>query len=208
MKVGPWEKAIFHGPTFMVHGVNWPLISLIRHMVTSNVDLKQPSKIPSPSNQNWIFWLVYCSELILKKLQNILLILCDHPCMHGCNVWRFTPYSLLKPKVIWDLGLQLSRSQSFSLIINKINRCLLTLASMTVGIGPYYLLSLKSIGFGYMLSSEVVKVASIRSLLSLGWLHLDESNGVFGKCTKLMCRFGWQLLIVYGRNRRLIWWDE
>ena len=61
---------------------------------------------------------------------------------------------------------------------------------MTVGIGPYYLLSLKSIGFGYMLSSEVVKVASIRSLLSLGWLHLDESNGVFGKCTKLMCRFG------------------
>ena len=40
-----------------------------------------------------------------------------------------------------------------------------------------------SSSLGYMLILEVVKVASLRFLWSLRWLHLDESKGVFGKCT-------------------------
>ena len=45
--------------------------------------------------------------------------------------------------------------------------------------------------FGYMLSSELVKVASIRFLWSLGWLYLDKSKGVFGDYIEPMCQFGW-----------------
>jgi hypothetical protein len=54
-----------------------------------------------------------------------------------------------------------------------------------------------------MLSSEAVKVVSIRILWRLGWLHLNESKGVFGKCIESMRQFRWQFLIVHGRNPRL-----
>ena len=36
--------------------------------------------------------------------------------------------------------------------------------------------------FGCMLSLEVAKVASLRFLWSIRWLHLYEIKGVFGKC--------------------------
>ena len=50
-----------------------------------------------------------------------------------------------------------------------------------------------------MLNSEATKVARI--LWSLGWLHLDELKGVIGRCTKLVCLYGWRLPILHEGNQ-------
>ena len=40
-------------------------------------------------------------------------------------------------------------------------------------------------------------------LWSLVWLHLDAFTKVYSECTKLICQFGWQLLILHESNPRL-----
>ena len=54
-----------------------------------------------------------------------------------------------------------------------------------------------------MLSLEVAKVASLRFLWSLGWVHLDEFKGLFENCIEPICQFGWRLLILHGKYSRL-----
>ena len=56
---------------------------------------------------------------------------------------------------------------------------------------PLLFVFVRNSEFGYMMSSGVVKVASIRFFLwSLGWLHLDESKGIFGVCMEFSVNLG------------------
>ena len=42
-----------------------------------------------------------------------------------------------------------------------------------------------------------------KDFVEFGWLPLDKSNEVYDECTKPLCQFGWQLLIIRERNPKL-----
>ena len=68
-----------------------------------------------------------------------------------------------------------------------------TKKTIIINISPSLFVFLKSDRFGYMLS--------LRFLVKFKVAILDASKGVFDKCPKSMCQFGWQLLIVHEENQ-------